>query len=124
MQRFITSLLFTLICLAPTYALAGEPIDKTVEALFQEKVALQGKHVRLQGKVVKVNNGIMKRNFLHLQDGSGKPGNNDLTITSQGTATVGDEVIVTGIVSLDVDFGYNYKYPLLLEKATITKVVK
>ena len=63
----------------------------------------------------------MNRNFLHLRDGTGKKGSNDLAITSQDTAEVGDEVVVTGIITVDKDFGAGYTYPILLEQASISK---
>jgi len=46
---------------------------------------------------------------------------NDITVTSDDTAAKGDEITVTGTVVLDLDFGAGYKYPLLVEKATIAK---
>lgn len=100
---------------------AGGAATKSVEAVHKEMKQLKGSQVTVTGKVVKVNNGVMKRNFLHIQDGSGGQGTNDLTITSAGTANVGDEVIVTGTVVLDTDFGFGYKYPLLVEKSSIKK---
>ena len=84
-----------------------------------EMKKLGGKQVEVRGKVVKVNNGIMKRNFLHIQDGTGKQGTNDLIVTSNQTAEVDDEVTITGTVVLDTDFGFGYKYPLLVENSTI-----
>ncbi|MEO5659314.1 MAG: OB-fold nucleic acid binding domain-containing protein, partial [Polaromonas sp.] len=74
----------------------------------------------VQGKVVKVNEGIMKRNFLHLQDGTGDANTNDLIVTSQQSAKVGDQVLITGKVALDKDFGSGYNYPLLLEATSVT----
>ncbi|WP_455205731.1 hypothetical protein [Kaarinaea lacus] len=94
-------------------------VSKTVEAVHQERKDLSGKQVSVSGKVVKVNNGIMKRNFLHIQDGTGAQGSNDLTITSAQTANVGDQVTVTGTVVLDTDFGFGYQYPLLVENSSI-----
>ena len=105
-------------------ASAEEAKLKTVAAINQEMTALSGQQVRLQGKVVKVNNGIMGRNFLHVQDGTGDPKTNDVTITSKQTANVGDKVSVTGKVTLNKDFGSGYAYPLLVEDATITTVAK
>ena len=101
---------------------ADDAVSTTIGDLYKEKAALNGKLVKLQGKVVKVNNQIMQRNFLHLQDGSGSPddGSNDITVTSQDTANVGDQVVVTGTLVLDHDFGSGYKYPVLVEKASIT----
>jgi len=102
-------------------ALSADAMKKTVEAIHLEKTDLSGKQVQIRGKVVKVNNGIMKRNFLHITDGSGKDGTNDLTITSNQTAKIGDEVTITGIVVLDTDFGFGYAYPLLVEQSQIKK---
>jgi hypothetical protein len=121
MQRLLTGLLAGLICAIPALALAAEPAPKTVEALYQEKAQLNGQQVRLQGKVVKANNQIMGKNWIHLQDGTGTQGTNDITITTQDMAEVGDEVTVTGTVGVDVDFGSGYLYPLIVEKASIHK---
>ena len=99
---------------------AEDAVVKTVESLHQEKSELNGKVVQVKGKVVKVNNAIMNRNFLHIQDGTGGEGTNDLTITSKQTANIGDNITVTGTVVLNRDFGMGYSYPLLLEQSTIT----
>ena len=101
--------------------IAADAMKKTVESIYLEKSKLSGKQVSVRGKVVKVNNGIMKRNFLHIQDGTGKKDTNDLIITSNQTAAVGDDITVTGTVVLDTDFGFGYKYPLLVEKSQIQK---
>jgi len=93
---------------------------KTVEALNVEKAQLKGKQVAFKGKVVKVNNNIMKKNFLHIQDGTGKEGTNDVTVTSAQTAKEGDVVSIVGKVMLDRDFGSGYAYPLIIEDAVIT----
>lgn len=108
-----------LVCLMLGSAIAADN-PKTVEQLYLEKSALNGKQVVLHGKVVKVNNGIMNRNFLHIQDGTGEPGSNNITVTSDQTANVGDEVTITGKMVLDKDFGAGYVYPLLVEEAKIT----
>ncbi|MGB4335712.1 MAG: hypothetical protein WBJ41_12830 [Chromatiaceae bacterium] len=120
-HTLILAALFSLALLAPAFA--DEVVMKSIADIYKEKAELAGKPVKLQGKVVKVNNNIMNRNFLHLQDGSGDPalGTNDLTITSEETAGMGDTVSVTGTLAVDMDFGSGYKYPLLLEKASITK---
>ena len=97
---------------------------KTVEALNVEKAQLKGKQVAFKGKVVKVNNNIMKKNFLHIQDGTGKEGTNDVTVTSTQTANEGDVVSIVGKVMLDRDFGSGYTYPLIIEDAVITTVKK
>ncbi len=93
----------------------------TVAAINKDKTTLSGNHVSFQGKVVKVNNGIMGRNFVHVQDGTGDAasGSNNLIVTSKQTASVGDQVKVSGNVMLNRDFGMGYSYPLLIEDASI-----
>ena len=93
---------------------------KTIASIYQDKSALSGKTVSAQGKVVSVNNDIMRRNFLHIQDGTGDATSNDLVVTSQQTANVGDQVTISGVVILNRDFGSGYSYPLLIEDASIT----
>jgi hypothetical protein len=120
----VTGLLACLIMIAqPAFSdeAVTKAITKTVEAIHTGKAELKGKIVKVHGKVVKVNNNIMKRNFLHIQDGTGGKGTNDVTVTSNQTANVGDEVTVTGRVVLNRDFGFGYLYPILLEQATIEK---
>ncbi len=124
MNRIAIAFLTGLLCLAPLAASAADPVKKSVAELYLEREQLKGQQVQLQGKVVKVNNGILNRNFIHLQDGTGEKGSNDVTVTSQDTAQVGDQVRVVGTVTLDLDFGSGYTYPLIVEKASITKVEK
>ena len=114
------SALFLGLCALPL--MAEEAASISIQNLYKERAEYNGKQVTLQGKVVKVNNKIMQRNFLHLQDGTGSAddGSNDITVTSQDTANVGDQVTVTGTLILDHDFGAGYRYPLLVEKAKIT----
>jgi len=117
--KFFLAALLTSAVLAQS-TIADEAIKKTVADIHAERAQLSGQLVTIKGKIVKVNNGVMKRNFLHLQDGSGSEGTNNLTITSQQTASVDDEVTITGKVILDRDFGFGYTYPLLMEEATIS----
>jgi len=105
--------------LALVTACSADTGMKTVESLNQNKATLSGQTVSVQGKVVKVNNGIMGRNFVHVQDGTGDASNNNLIVTSKQTAAVGDQVSVSGVVAVNRDFGSGYSYPLLLEEATI-----
>ncbi len=93
---------------------------KTVGEIFTEKDALSGQPVTIRAKVVKFSPEIMGTNWLHLQDGTGAEGTNDLTITSKATANVGDTVLVEGVLTADKDFGFGYKYDVIIEKAEVT----
>lgn len=121
MKIFPTSFaaLIGTIGLALVSACSADTGIKTVEALNQNKAALAGQTISAQGKVVKVNNGIMGRNFVHVQDGTGDASNNNLIVTSKQTANVGDQVTISGVVAVNRDFGSGYSYPLLIEEASI-----
>ena len=99
----------------------GPWIDATVAELFAQKTELSGKHVVLRGKVVKYSGGIMGRNWIHLQDGTGDPtaGTHDITVTSRNTTEVGAIVLVEGTVVLDKDFGAGYRYAVIIEDASV-----
>ena len=105
--------------LASFSACTAGPKLETVAAIHQNKATLAGQTINAQGKVVKVNNGIMGRNFVHVQDGTGDASSNNLIVTSKQTANVGDQVTVSGVVAVNRDFGGGYNYPLLLEDASI-----
>lgn len=92
----------------------------TIAELFAGKSGLAGKQVLVRGRVVKYTADIMGRNWLHIQDGSGEAGTNDLTITTNGTAKIGDLVLVKGTAAVDKDFGAGYSYELIVEEATVT----
>ena len=123
MIRIAAIIFATFIFTLPIHSTASEQGNAiSIADLYKDKASLNGQQVTLSGKVVKVNNNIMRRNFLHLQDGTGSAddGSNDITVTSQDTANVGDQVTISGTLILDHDFGAGYKYPLLIEKATIS----
>jgi hypothetical protein len=93
---------------------------KTVAEVFAEKDALANQSVTVRGKVVKANHGVMGLDWLHVRDGSGSEGTNDLTVTATSApAKVGDTVLVTGKVATDKDFGMGYQYPVLVEEADV-----
>lgn len=92
-----------------------------IAELWDRRSELVGQEVVLRGRVVKVNSGILGRNWVHVQDGSGDAGKgtHDLTITTEGRASVGDLVTVRGTVAVDRDFGAGYSYELIVEQAAV-----
>jgi hypothetical protein len=95
----------------------------TVKEIFANSAKLDKKKVVVRGKVVKVSSGIMGKNWIHIQDGTGTQAkkNHNLVCTSQSMADVDDVVTVTGTLAKDKDFGGGYKYSAILEEATFTK---
>jgi hypothetical protein len=93
---------------------------KTVEEIYATSDKLVGKPVTVRGKVAKYNAEIMGKNWLHIQDGTGAVGDNDLLVTSADKAKFGDAVLVEGTVATNRDFGSGYKYRVMLEDAKVT----
>jgi hypothetical protein len=93
----------------------------TVASLWKTRSTLAGKTVTVRGKVVRFNGGILGVNWIHLQDGSGTAddGSNDITVTSDMDARVGDVVTATGVVALNKDLGSGYNYPIIIERAKL-----
>ena len=93
---------------------------KTVAEVYAASKDLAGKEVLVRGRVVKFFPKIMGKNWLHLQDGSGSEGTNDLTVTTNTMVEVGDTVLVSGVVSVNRDFGHGYRFAVMLEDAAVT----
>ena len=102
---------------------ASGPDARTVAEVVKGKAGLKDKAVLVRGQVVKVNLGIMGKNWLHLQDGSGTAGDgsNDVLVTTQDKAVVGDIVSARGTVRTDVNLGAGYAYAVLIEDAVVRK---
>jgi hypothetical protein len=79
----------------------------TIAEILGGRDALSGQQVAVRGKVVQCNAG-------------GPDGAEDLTVTSDEGAPVGSTVVVRGTVALDRDFGYGYRYELLVEDASVS----
>lgn len=65
----------------------------------------------------------MGKNWIHLQDGTGNPMNNthDLVVTTSNQTSTEEIIIVEGIVAAKKDFGFGYKYEVLLEESEIVQ---
>ena len=90
---------------------------QTVAEIVAAKDSLAGKAVSVRGQVTKFNGGIMGKNWVHIRDSSA----NDLIVVTQGSAAVGDIVMVEGKVAVNRDFGYGYVYQLLIDEAKVSK---
>jgi hypothetical protein len=62
----------------------------------------------------------MGKNWIHLKDGTGSAGTDDLTVTTDGVARLGDVITVRGQISTDKDFGFGYEYDVIVENADVT----
>jgi len=92
----------------------------TIGQVFSRRAELVGTEITILAEVVKYSAEIMGTNWLHLQDGTGSEGSDDLTVTTAASVTVGDSVVVRGVLVADRDFGYGYLYDLIIEDAQVT----
>ena len=95
------------------------PNGQTVAEILTEKNKFAGQPIAIRARVVKYNAQILGKNWLHLRDGSGGEGTNDLTVTTNAEVKVGDLVLVTGKLTTDRDFGSGYTYAAIVENATV-----
>ncbi len=131
LNRTFESIVFAADIQTPKAQLQMQPLTTNMHSDFQEKNTLSlaelfanrdkyvGRVVTVKGKVTKTSNGIMKLNWLHIQDGSNFQNMNDLVFTStQVLPAVGTIIYATGTVLKDKDFGYGYFYPLIIQNAS------
>ena len=102
---------------------AAGPNAYTVAEVYAKRSELDKKTVVVKGKVVKVSEGIMGKNWIHIQDGSGdqQQGTHNLVSTTQDMSAVGDIVTITGTFAKDKDFGAGYLYKAIIEDAKVQK---
>ena len=105
--------------------LAGiKKADQTVAELYAGQNGLLDTVVKVRGKVVKFSYQIVGKNWVHVQDGTGSAGSNDLTVTTADSARIGDLVLVSGKISQNRDFGAGYRYTLIIEDAKVAVETK
>jgi len=109
---------------------AGSKVEKstaqnayTVGELFEKAVELDQQKVTVKGQVVKVSPNIMGKNWIHIQDGTGDPATNthDLVVTSAVLAERGAVVSLEGVVAAGKDFGFGYRYDVIIEDAVVVE---
>ena len=88
-----------------------------ISVLLNDPDKFDGQAVQIKGKCVKVNNNIMKKNWIHLKDGS--EDDFDLIITTNMSAQEGDIITIQAFVALNKDYGAGYSYDLILENGVI-----
>jgi hypothetical protein len=92
-----------------------------ISDLFSDLKSYSGKEIKVTGKVAKFNAEIMGKNWVHIQDGTEFEGEYDLTVTTSNTVAVDEIVTFKGKIVLDKDFGYGYKYKILMEDGVLLK---
>lgn len=93
----------------------------SIADVFERREELAGTQISVKGEVTKYNPAIMSKNWVHIQDGTEYKGEFDLTITTPDAVEVGKQVVFTGVLAIDRDFGYGYTYSTILESAVLKK---
>ena len=91
----------------------------SIAKLFAEKESLSGKTVKIKGRVTKYTPAVMKKNWIHIQDGTDNKGNFDLVVTTDKEVQVGDIVTLEGKIGLNKDLGYGYFFDVIMEDAQV-----
>lgn len=101
-----------------------EPVEGSISLaeLWEKRETYENQIVKVVGQVAKYNPGIMSRNWVHIQDGTGSEEFFDLTITTQDMVSPGDVVLFEGKIALKKDFGAGYFYEIIMEEAKATVV--
>lgn len=92
----------------------------TIEEVHTFTKELANQTISIKAVVRKVAHNIMNRDWIHLYDKTGNEATNsdDLVATRKNSSVKeGANVIVTGKVTVNKDFGYGYFYPVIIEKA-------
>ncbi len=94
----------------------------SIAELFANPKKYVNKIVTVKGKVTKTSNGIMKLNWVHIEDGSSFKGMNNLVFTTTQTSPkIGEVVYAKGKLIKDKDFGYGYFYPVIIQESSFKK---
>ncbi len=93
----------------------------SIEDIYLKQKDFEGKILSVYGVVWKVNNGILDRNWVHIEDGTATEEKSSLTLTTQKIIEVGDTIKMKGKLILNKDFGYGYVYDVLLVEGEVLK---
>ena len=96
----------------------------SIEEIYSQKKELSKKTVTVHAKIVKFLPGIMGKNWVHIQDGTGsaETETHDITVSTLDTAEVGDEVIVHGTLAINKNLGSMHSFAVIIEDVSLAKV--
>ncbi len=100
-------------------AVKPEKGSVAIRDILENPGKFAGKEITVHAVVTKFLPMIMKKNWLHLKDAT--CGKGHLVATTNETFKKGETVILKGKVETNKDFGFGYKYAVLLTGATSGK---
>ncbi len=93
----------------------------TIAELYENINKYVGLQIKVRGKVTKYNPAILKKNWIHIQDGTAFNDKFDFTATIDNEVNIGDFVTIEGVIAVNKDFGYGYVYDVIMENASLVK---
>lgn len=105
-------------------AVSDKAADESLLAtIIKNRESLAGSLVTVTGRVTKVNQKILGKNWIHITDKSLQQLGQDITITTDKVAKVGQTLTAEGVLAADKDFGSGYFFTVIIEDAKI-KLIK
>lgn len=89
---------------------------QTIAEIMDNKDRLAGTNIKIRGQVTQYTANVMGKNWLHIRDHSSRQ---DLTVTTDSSAAVGDIVLIEGTLVKDRDFGYGYVYKAIIDNGKL-----
>ncbi|PID26824.1 MAG: hypothetical protein CR982_08390 [Candidatus Cloacimonadota bacterium] len=86
----------------------------SIEEVYNQVSSLNDKEIKVSGRVVRFSPNIMGSNWLHIQDGSGKEGSNDMTVRTSETFELGSIVTIRGTVKKDFELAKGMVYNVII----------
>lgn len=105
--------------LQPPESMSKDAETYTIADIYSRKDELKGRLVKVHGNVTKVNSNIMGKTWVHIEDGTGSEGSDDIVVTSKNdTTTVGTVITAQGTLYTDKDLGSGYFYSVIIEDSS------
>ncbi len=107
----------------PKLVRAAGPNGFRIVDLFANERRLVGQTVRVRAMVTKVTPDVLGMTFLHAKDGSGDAAakTDDIAVMTSARPARGAVVVFEGVLRMNADLGIGYRYPALLDKATVVR---
>lgn len=93
----------------------------SIASLLKNPKTYEGKTVIVKGKITKYTSGVMGKNWVHIQDGTGYNGKFEIVITTLAQLKDGEIATFEGLITLNKDLGYGYFFEVLMEDAKVSK---
>lgn len=89
-------------------------VKTTITDVLENFMSYDKKIIEIEGEIIKVSRNIMNTNWVHIKDKNGKK---LIFRTNEDRVLEGLQVMAKGAVLTNVDYGYGYKYEVIVVDA-------